>query len=84
MPRFVPAAVASILGGGVLGATAVLGITSAVQQDTPPTLPWGDGQSPPANSVEYGGRCYHGHCLPCSGRDCLDKLPDVPQLPWPF
>jgi hypothetical protein len=28
--------------------------------------------------VEYGDRCYHGHCLPCNGpQDCVNKLP-----PW--
>jgi hypothetical protein len=30
--------------------------------------------------VQYGDRCYHGHCLPCdSVQGCVNKLP--PLLP---
>jgi Protein of unknown function (DUF2613) len=77
MTGFTLAAAASIAAGLSIGAAATVGVTLAVEDyNTAPA------QGPPTPSapylVEYGDRCYHGHCLPCdSPQDCLIKLP-----PW--
>jgi hypothetical protein len=80
MTGFTLAAVASIAAGLSIGAAATVGVTLAVQDNgtAPP-------QGPPTPSapylVEYGDRCYHGHCLPCdSVQGCLNKLPPIPHF----
>lgn len=78
------AAAASIVVGLPIGAAATVGAKltlEAVEVHTtaPP-------QAPPApsgpNLVQYGDRCFHGHCLPCDSKEsCLSELP--PELrPW--
>jgi hypothetical protein len=71
-------ALASIAVGLTIGATATVGATLVLedQDDVAPS------QHVPASSaphlLNYGDRCYHGHCVPCtSTQDCLNKLP-----PW--
>lgn len=75
MTGFTLAAAASMAVGLSIGAAATVGVTLALETDSvaPP-------QSPPTPSgaylVDYGDRCIHGHCLPCSSvRGCLNKLP---------
>jgi Protein of unknown function (DUF2613) len=75
MTGFSLAAAASIAAGLSIGAAATVGVTLAVA----------DHRAPPAQAVprpsgpylmDYGDRCYHGHCLPCSSpQDCVNKLP---------
>jgi hypothetical protein len=76
MTGFTLAAAASIVAGLSIGTAATIGVTLAVEHGAPPAhgIP---SQSGP-HLVEYGDRCYHGHCLPCNGpQDCVNKLP-----PW--
>jgi hypothetical protein len=81
MTGFTLAAAASIAAGLSIGAAATVGVTLAVEDHSVVPV-----QAPPTPSapylVEYGDRCFHGHCLPCnSTQDCLNKLP--PGLrPW--
>jgi Protein of unknown function (DUF2613) len=80
MTGFTLAVAASIAAGLSIGAAATVGVTLAVQDDS--TAP---AQGPPTPSspylVEYGDRCYHGHCLPCdSVQGCLNKLPPIPHF----
>jgi Protein of unknown function (DUF2613) len=82
MPGFtVAAAAASIAVGLSMGAVATVGVTLAMEalEDhsiTPQLQP--NPSSPPL--VQYGDRCYNGHCLPCdSVQGCVNKLP--PLLP---
>jgi hypothetical protein len=71
MKRLALRAWASIVAGLVLGAAAVFGVTLAVQQDARAAKPHRD-PSPVLNLVEYGDRCFHGHCLPnCWHGHCL-------------
>ena len=75
MTGFTLAVAASIAAGLSIGAAATVGVTLAVQDDS--TVP---AQAPPTPSapylVEYGDRCFHGHCLPCdSVQGCLNRLP---------
>jgi hypothetical protein len=69
------AALASIAAGLSIGAAATVGVTLVLEDhDVPPA------QRMPAPSaphlLNYGDRCYHGHCIPCnSPQDCLNKLP---------
>jgi hypothetical protein len=70
--RFALRAVASIVAGLALGAAAVLGVTLALQQDARAAQPQGDPNPSVSNLVEYGDRCFHGHCLPqCWHGHCL-------------
>ena len=68
------AAAAAIVAGLSIGAVATVGVTLAVQdQRVAPA----QGVPTPSGPylVEYGDRCYHGHCLPCdSTQSCLEKL----------
>lgn len=64
MAGFTVAATASVAAGLVLGVAATIGVTLAAESyadhgATPVQSP------PPAalNSVQYGDRCIHGHCL---------------------
>ena len=75
MTGFTLAVAASIAAGLSIGAAATVGVTLAVQDDS--TAPV---QGPPTPSapylVEYGDRCFHGHCLPCNSKQsCLNQLP---------
>jgi len=80
MTGFTLAAVASIAAGLSIGAAATVGVTLAVQDHgTAPV------QGPPTPSgpylVQYGDRCFNGHCLPCdSVQGCLNKLPPLPHF----
>ena len=80
MTGFTLAAVASIAAGLSIGAAATVGVTLAVQDHgTAPV------QDPPTPSrpylVQYGDRCFNGHCLPCdSVQGCLNKLPPLPHF----
>ncbi|BBX64653.1 hypothetical protein MSAS_38270 [Mycobacterium saskatchewanense] len=72
------AAAASIAVGLSLGAAATVGVTLASdsREDHGPA----PARQPPApagpNMVDYGDRCFHGHCLPCDSKEsCLSKLP---------
>jgi hypothetical protein len=77
MTGFTLAAAASIAAGLSIGAAATVGVTLAVQDHSAPPAQGVPSQSGP-HLVEYGDRCYHGHCVPCnSPQDCLNKLP-----PW--
>jgi hypothetical protein len=84
MAGFPLAAAASIAVGLSIGAAATVGVTLAV--DNHSVAP---AQSPPTprnpsgpRLVDYGDRCFQGHCLPCdSVEGCLGKLPQLPQLP---
>jgi hypothetical protein len=78
MTGFMLAAAASIGVGLSVGAAATVGVTVAVtHHGIPPS------QNPPTSQnpagpylVDYGDRCFHGHCLPCdSVQGCLNKLP---------
>jgi hypothetical protein len=80
MTGFSLAAAASIAAGLSIGAVATVGVTLAVEDHG--TAP---AQGPPTPSapyqVEYGDRCYNGHCLPCdSVQGCLNKLPPIPHF----
>ena len=75
MTGFTLAAAASIAAGLSIGAAATVGVTLAVQDHSAAPV-----QGPPTPSapylVEYGDRCFHGHCLPCdSKQSCLNQLP---------
>jgi hypothetical protein len=87
MPGFPLAAAASIAVGLSVGAAATVGVTLAVEAlEGHSAAP---AQSPPAPRnpsgpylVDYGDRCFHGHCLPCdSVQGCLNKLPPG-LIPW--
>ncbi|AFC56444.1 DUF2613 family protein [Mycobacterium paraintracellulare] len=62
MSGFTVAAAASIAAGLAVGIATTVGITLAVADDTAvrvqaparPALPY---------QVQYGDRCFHGHCL---------------------
>ena len=78
MAGFTLAAAASIAVGLSIGAAATVGVTLALEAVE------GDGMAPTHRSpnpsgpylVQYGDRCFHGHCLPCdSVQGCLNKLP---------
>jgi Protein of unknown function (DUF2613) len=75
MPGFTLAAAASIMAGLSIGAAVTIGVTLAVQDHSVAPAP--DVPRPSAPYlVDYGDRCYHGHCLPCnSPQSCLNKLP---------
>ncbi len=69
------AAAASIAVGLSIGAAATVGVTLAA--DGHRAAP---AHAPPApsgpNLVQYGDRCFHGHCLPCDSKEsCLGELP---------
>jgi hypothetical protein len=66
MTGFTLAAAASIVAGLSMGAAAAVGVTLAIEDHA--TVP---AKAPPAllNStgpypVNYGDRCWHGHCVP--------------------
>ncbi|HYB35077.1 MAG TPA: DUF2613 domain-containing protein [Mycobacterium sp.] len=72
MRRSVLPAAASIVAGLALGAAAVMGVTLVVQQDARAVQPQHDPNPSVSNLVQYGDRCFHGHCLPnCWHGYCL-------------
>lgn len=74
MRRFVLPAAASVLAGLALGAAGVFGLTFLAHSAATPGPAYQ--QSSVSSRVQYGDRCFHGHCLPCNSKqDCLDKLP---------
>jgi hypothetical protein len=78
----VTAAAASIAVGLSMGAAATVGFTLALEalgdHSITPAQPQPNRSS--AHLVQYGDRCYHGHCLPCdSVQGCVNQLP--PLLP---
>jgi hypothetical protein len=80
MTGFTLVAVASIAAGLSIGAAATVGVTLALEDHS-----IAPAQGPPTPSgphlVQYGDRCYHGHCVPCdSVQGCLNKLPPIPGL----
>ena len=81
MSGFTAAAAASIAVGLSMGAAATVGVTLALDALADHSVT--PAQEQPARSphlVQYGDRCYHGHCLPCdSVQGCVNKLP--PLLP---
>jgi Protein of unknown function (DUF2613) len=81
MAGFSLVAVASIAVGLSIGTAATVGVTLAVadQSATPvQTHPAPRNLSGPYQ-VDYGDRCFHGHCLPIDCRQpCAGELP--PQL----
>jgi hypothetical protein len=83
MAGFTLAAAASIAVGLSMGAAATVGVTLALDDDDMTSARL---QTPARNPsgpylVEYGDRCFHGHCLPCdSVQGCLNKLPPIPGL----
>lgn len=69
------AAAASIAAGLTLGAAATVGVTLAVEHHDMMPAPGASLHSGPYQ-VQYGDRCFHGHCLPCDSKEsCLNKLP---------
>jgi hypothetical protein len=80
MNRILLPAMVSVLAGLLLGGATVLGITLVAQSEEKPTLTRDYERSSPANQVEYGDRCFHGHCLPCNSKEeCEDLI--RPYLP---
>lgn len=81
MAGFSLVSAASIALGLSIGAAATVGVTLTVADHT--VTPAQTRPAPRSGSgpyqVDYGDRCFHGHCLPCdSKQSCLSKLP--PQL----
>lgn len=71
-------AAASVAVGLSLGAAITVGVTLAV--DDHRTAPAHGPSTAPSTplQVQYGDRCFHGHCLPCdSVRGCLDQLAEA-------
>jgi Protein of unknown function (DUF2613) len=67
-------AAASIAVGVSIGAAATVGVTLASQDHGVAPVPSPATRAP--YLVDYGDRCFHGHCLPCdSKQSCLNKLP---------
>jgi hypothetical protein len=62
MTGFTLAAVASIAAGLSIGAAATVGVTLVVQDHTVAPAPVVSTPSRPY-LVQYGDRCWHGHCL---------------------
>jgi hypothetical protein len=81
MAGFSLVAAASIAVGLSIGTAAAVGVTLAVaDQSVAPvqTRPAPSSLSGPYQ-VDYGDRCFHGHCLPTDCRQsCASELP--PQL----
>ena len=75
MSGFTLAAAASIAAGLSIGAAVTVGVTLAVEDHDVARAQRVRTPSAP-HLVEYGDRCYHGHCLPP-----IPELPPIPQLP---
>ncbi len=76
MTGFSLAALASLAAGVSIGAVATVGVTIVLEDhgDVAPAQRVSVSSTP--HLLNYGDRCYHGHCIPCnSPQDCLNKLP---------
>jgi Protein of unknown function (DUF2613) len=78
MSGFTLAAAASIAAGLSIGAAAIVGVTLAVEDDDVARAQRVRTPSAP-HLVEYGDRCYQGHCLPPIPQ--IPQLPPIPELP---
>ena len=78
MTGFTFVAAASIAAGLSIGAAVTVGVTLAVADHSAPpaqSVPTPRNPSGP-HLVDYGDRCFHGHCLPCNSKQsCLNQLP---------
>ena len=72
MSGFTLGAAASIAAGLSIGAATTVGVTLAVEHHDVARAQHILTPSAP-HLVEYGDRCYQGHCLP--------RIPQVPELP---
>ncbi|MGL4306640.1 MAG: DUF2613 domain-containing protein [Mycobacteriaceae bacterium] len=54
--KFLVPGIASVVGGLVIGAATVFGITALAQDNTRPEISQGDPSNSVLNSVEYGSR----------------------------
>jgi len=78
------ATAASIAVGLSIGAAATVGGTLALEVLDGHSMAPAHGPPAPRSPagpylVDYGDRCFHGHCLPCNSKQsCLNQLP--PQL----
>ncbi|OMC12309.1 DUF2613 domain-containing protein [Mycobacterium sp. SP-6446] len=63
MTGFTLAVAASIAAGLSIGAAATVGVTLAVHDHSAAPV---QGPPPPSapHMVNYGDRCFHGHCIP--------------------
>jgi hypothetical protein len=78
MSGFTLAAAASIAAGLSIGGVTIVGVTLAVEAYDVAQVQ--RALTPPApHPVEYGDRCYQGHCLPPVPQ--IPQIPQVPQLP---
>lgn len=66
MAGFSLAAAASIAAGLMIGAAATVGVTLAVGDHKTAPAPTAPAVRNPAGPylVDYGSRCWHGHCVP--------------------
>ena len=78
MSGFTLAAAASIAAGLSIGAAAIVGVTLAVEDHDVARAQRVPTPSAP-HLVEYGDRCYQGHCLPPIPQ--VPELPPIPELP---
>jgi Protein of unknown function (DUF2613) len=78
MSGFTLAAAASIAAGLSIGAAAIVGVTLAVEDHDVARAQRVRTPSAP-HLVEYGDRCYQGHCLPPIPQ--IPQLPPIPELP---
>jgi hypothetical protein len=87
MTGFRVAAAASVAAGLSIGAAATVGATVALEALEDHGMTPALEQPTPRNPsgpylVQYGDRCFQGHCLPCdSVEGCLNKLPPILR-PW--
>ncbi len=66
MTGFTAAAAASIAAGLMIGATATVGVTLALEEQRMVPAQTAPATRNPAGPylVSYGSRCWHGHCVP--------------------
>ncbi|OBA60375.1 hypothetical protein A5647_00975 [Mycobacterium sp. 1100029.7] len=66
MTGFVLAAAAGAAAGLMIGAAATVGVTLAVQDHDMAPVPAAPAIRTPVGPypVNYGDRCWHGHCVP--------------------
>jgi hypothetical protein len=77
MSGFRLAAAASIAAGLSIGAATTVGVTLAVEDRDVARAQRVPTPSTP-HLVQYGDRCYQGHCLPQ-----IPQIPQLPQIPIP-
>jgi hypothetical protein len=66
MPGFALAAAVGIAAGLTIGAAATVGVTLTVEDHRMEPVPTAPAIPSPAGPylVNYGSRCWHGHCVP--------------------